>query len=80
MKKAEHRVRVENKLLRDGAEPLMSTEVVSMEAKEGVPLRALNMILPVATMVIIMPVVLLITGEGNLMEGSGSVSVLWAVI
>ena len=80
MKKAEHRVRVENKLLRDGAEPLMSTEVVSMEAKEGVPLRALNMILPVATMVIMMPVVLLITGGGNLMEGSGSVSVLWAVI
>ena len=80
MKKAEHRVRVENKLLRDGAEPLMSTEVVSMEAKEGVPLRALNMILPVATMVIMVPVVLFITGEGNLMEGSGSVSVLWAVI
>jgi len=80
MKKAEHRVRVENKLLRDGAAPLMSTEVVSMEAKEGVPLRALNMILPVATMVIMVPVVLFITGEGNLMEGSGSVSVLWAVI
>ena len=80
MKKAEHRVRVENKLLRDGAEPLMSTEVVSMEAKEGVPLRAVNMILPVATMVIMMPIVLLITGEGNLMKGSGSVSVLWAVI
>jgi len=80
MKKAEHRVRVENKLLRDGAEPLMSTEVVSMEAKEGVPLRAINMILPVATMIIMMPIALLITGKGNLMEGSGSVSVLWSVI
>ncbi len=80
MKKAEHRVRVEKKLLRDGAEPLISTEVVTMEAKEGVPLRALNMILPVVTMVAMMPVVLLITGKGNLMEGSGSTSVLWAVI
>ena len=80
MKKAEHRVRVEHKLLRDGAEPLISTEVVTMEAKEGVPLRALNMILPVVTMVAMMPVVLLITGKGNLMEGSGSASVLWAVI
>jgi tetracycline resistance efflux pump len=80
MKKAEHRVRVENKLLRDGAEPLVSTEVVSMEAKKGVPPRAINMILPVATMVVTMPIVLLITGKGNLMEGSGSVSVLWAVI
>jgi len=80
MKKAEHRVRVENKLLRDGAEPLISTEVIQMEAKEGIPPRALNMILPVATMVVMMPVVLLITGKGNLMEGSGSTSVLWAVI
>jgi len=80
MKKAEHRVRVENKLLRDGAEPLISTEVIQMEAKEGVPPRALNMILPVVTMVAMMPVVLLITGKGNLMEGSGSASVLWAVI
>ncbi|HDZ26422.1 MAG TPA: sodium:solute symporter [Candidatus Aminicenantes bacterium] len=80
MKKAEHRVRVENKLLRDGAEPLISTEVVTMEAKEGIPPRAINMILPVVTMVVMMPVVLLITGKGNLMEGSGSASVLWAVI
>jgi tetracycline resistance efflux pump len=80
MKKAEHRVRVENKLLRDGAEPLISTDVVQMEAKEGIPLRAFNMILPVATMVAMMPLVLLITGKGNLMEGSGSASVLWSVI
>jgi tetracycline resistance efflux pump len=80
MKKAEHRVRVENKLLRDGAEPLISTDVVQMEAKEGIPPRAINMILPVATMVAMMPLVLLITGKGNLMEGSGSASVLWSVI
>ncbi|MBL7082459.1 MAG: sodium:solute symporter [Candidatus Aminicenantes bacterium] len=80
MKKAEHRVRTEHKILRDGAEPLVSTEIVAMEAKEGVPPRALNMILPVATMVIMMPVVLFISGKGNLMQGSGSQSVLWAVI
>lgn len=80
MKKAETRVRVENKLLRDGAEPLISDEVVMMKAKEGVKPRALNMILPVLTMVGMMPIVLLITGKGNLMEGSGSTSVLWAVI
>ena len=80
MKKAEHRVSVENKLLRDGAEPLVSTDVVAMEAKKGIPPRAINMVLPVATMVVTMPIVLLITGKGNLMEGSGSISVLWAVI
>jgi Na+/H+ antiporter NhaC len=80
MKKAEHRVSVENKLLRDGTEPLVSTDIVAMEAKKGIPPRAINMVLPVATMVVTMPIVLLITGKGNLMEGSGSISVLWAVI
>ena len=80
MKKAEHRVRVENKLLRNGAEPLISTEIVSMKAKKGIPPRAFNMVLPVATMVVTMPVALLISGKGNMMEGSGSVAVLWAVI
>lgn len=80
MKAAEHRVREDNKLLRDGAEPLISDEIVGMKEKSGIPARAINMILPVATMVIMMPVVLFITGGGNLMEGSGSVSVLWSVI
>ena len=80
MKEAERRIREEGKLLRDGAEPLVSDEVVMMKEKPGVPLRAINMILPVATMVIMMPVVLFITGKGNLMKGSGSLSVLWAVI
>jgi len=80
MKKAEKRVREEDKLLRDGAEPLISDDVVMMDEKPGVKPRALNMIIPVATMVAAMPIVLIITGKGNLMEGSGSVSVLWAVI
>ena len=80
MRKAEKRVREENKLLSDGAEPLISDEVVMMKEKEGVTPKAINMILPVTTMVVMMPIVLLITGKGNLMEGSGSLSVFWAVI
>jgi tetracycline resistance efflux pump len=80
MQTAERRVRIENKLLRDGAEPLIADEVVMMKAKEGVKPRAVNMILPVASMVVMMPIVLLITGKGNLMDGSGSMSVLWSVI
>lgn len=80
MKTAEQRVSVENKLLRDGAEPLISDDVIMLKEKSGVPVRAVNMILPVAVMVLMMPVVLFITGKGNLMEGSGSVSVLWSVI
>ena len=80
MKKAEKRVREENKLLRDGAEPLISDEVVMLKEKEGIRPRAINMILPVVTMVIMMPIVLFISGRGNLMDGSGSVAVLWSVI
>ena len=80
MKTAEQRVLHENKLLREGAESLISDAVVGMKEKPGIPARAVNMILPVATMVITMPVVLFITGGGNLMEGSGSISVLWSVI
>ncbi len=80
MKEAERRVREDNKLLRDGAEPLISDDVVMMDEKKGVKPIALNMLLPVGTMVLMMPIVLLITGKGNLMEGSGSTSVLWSVI
>lgn len=80
MKKAEKRVREEHKLLRDGAEPLIADDVVMMEQKPGVKPRAINMLIPVVTMVAAMPLVLIITGQGNLMEGSGSLSVLWAVI
>lgn len=80
MKRAERRVREEGKLLRDGAEPLVSAEVTSMEKKEGVPARAINMLLPILTMVVMMPVSLVITGRGNLMEGSGSTSVFWSVL
>jgi len=80
MKKAEKRVYEEGKLLRNGAAPLISNDVVMMKEKKGIQPRALNMVLPVVVMVVTMPVVLLITGKGNLMEGSGSLSVLWAVI
>jgi Na+/H+ antiporter NhaC len=80
MKEAERRVREEGQILRDGAEPLISDDVVMMTEKPGIEPRAFNMILPVATMVLMMPIVLIITGKGNLMDGSGSLSVLWSVI
>jgi Na+/H+ antiporter NhaC len=38
------------------------------------------MILPILAMVVMMPVSLYITGNGDLIEGSGSTSVLWAVL
>ncbi len=80
MKEAERRVREEGKLLRDGAVPLVSAEVSSLEAKAGVPLRAFNMVAPVATMVFTVPLVLWGTGGGDIMAGSGADAVLWGVI
>lgn len=79
MLKAEKRARDEGKVLRDGAEPLVSTEVIAIPAKESVQAKAINMILPIAIMVLMMPISLLITGGGNIMEGSGETSVFWSV-
>ena len=88
MREAERRIREEGKLLRDGAEPMMSSDVSMLAAKEGVPHRAVNMLLPVIAMVATVPLVLWITGDGEAQEtpldrmlaGSGSDAVLWGVI
>ncbi len=80
MREAERRIREEGKLLRDGAEPMMSSDVSMLEAKAGVPKRAINMLLPVVGMVATVPVVLWITGDGSILSGSGSDAVLWGVI
>jgi Na+/H+ antiporter NhaC len=55
-------------------------EQLAPPPKEGIPLRPINMVLPIASMVLMMPVAMFITGDGDLMAGSGSVSVLWAVL
>ncbi len=80
MAEAEKRVAEEGKLLREGAVPMVSAEVSAIQPKEGTPPRAFNMVGPIATMVAMVPVVLWITGEGNLMQGDGSKAVLWGVI
>ena len=80
MKRAERRALTEGKVLRDGATPLVSSEVILIVPKEGIILKAYFMIIPILTMVIMMMAGMLITGKGHLTEGSGSTSVLWAVI
>ncbi len=80
MARAEERARKEGKVLRDGAEPLVATEVLAIASKEETLPRAHNMILPIGVMVAMMPVGLFITGNGDIMQGSGSTSVFWAVL
>lgn len=79
MKKAEERTRG-GQLLWPDATPMIDVDVLSPEPREGVPPRARNMILPIAGMVLFMPVALFITGSGDLQQGSGSTSVLWSVL
>jgi Na+/H+ antiporter NhaC len=44
------------------------------------PASAAYMALPILAMLVMMPVGLLITGDGDLIKGSGSLAILWAVI
>ena len=91
MKRAEIRARDEGKLLRDGAVPMIAGDITMMEAKEGATPRARNMVLPLLTLVVLMPVFMIYTGwsaepgTSNALfpdiadRASGSKSVLYAV-
>lgn len=67
-------------LLSARAAPLLDPEVLAPTPNDKIPPRAFNMFIPIAVMVVMMPISLLITGDGDLREGSGSTSVLWAVL
>lgn len=80
MKAAEKRTR-DGQLLWPGAIPLVDTsaeEAPADESPEEIP-SAWLMLLPIIVMVAMMPVGLYATGNGDLIEGSGSTSILWAV-
>jgi Na+/H+ antiporter NhaC len=78
MKKAEARTRGGD-VLWPGAVPLVDVSAEqAVNDEESIP-SAWLMALPILAMVIMMPVSLYITGDGNLIRGSGSVSVLWSV-
>ena len=79
MKRAEDRTR-DGQVLWPDATPMIDEEVLSPEPIEGVPARAVNMVMPIVTMVLFMPVALYVTGDGSLLDGSGSTSVLWSVM
>lgn len=95
MKKAERRALQEGKVIADGATPMVSEEIASLEAKSGIKYKALNMVIPITTMVIFMPMMLIYTGWGSVEnihemkwyeqisqaigQGSGSTSVLYSV-
>ncbi len=93
MARAEERTRKTGKLMDEGSKPMVSDAVTSYPPKAGIRARALNMVVPLATMVFMMPVNLAYTGWDKVQEydgfgdhlfqaigqGSGSSSVLYAV-
>ena len=79
MKRAEARTRGGQRHWRSGGS-MIDEEIFSPETNDQTAPRALNMVLPIAVMVAMVPVGLWITGEGNFGAGVGSTSVLWAVL
>jgi Na+/H+ antiporter NhaC len=78
MKKAEERTQ-NGQLLWPNATPIVDITAEEIVDPEGEVPSALLMVLPILTMILMMPVSLYITGDGNIIEGSGSVSILWSV-
>jgi tetracycline resistance efflux pump len=79
MREAEARVQG-GELLRAGSMPSVDTDVIAPEPLPGVTPRARNMVIPILVLIGTMPLGLYVTGDGDLSAGSGSTSVLWAVL
>jgi len=80
MKKAEERTQGGD-ILWPGAIPLVdvSAEQQDVEESEADIPSAWLMALPILAMIFMMPIGLYVTGDGDIIKGSGSVSVLWSV-
>ncbi|ARA93039.1 sodium:proton antiporter [Rhodothermaceae bacterium RA] len=79
MRRAERRAAERGEVIRPGSSPLISAEVADLPPVETSPRQARDFIVPILVMVLMIFVGLWVTGDGNLMQGSGSTSVLWAV-
>ena len=79
MKRAEERAE-RGERFDPGAAPDVDEQALVPEPIGTVPPRVVNMLLPLGVMVVTMPLGLWATGGGDLLEGSGSTSVLWAVL
>ncbi|MDE0073282.1 MAG: C4-dicarboxylate ABC transporter [Gammaproteobacteria bacterium] len=79
MKRAEMRA-AEGQVLWPNAQPMVDETVLSPTPVGRIAPRARNMLVPIAVMVLTMPLGLYVTGGGSMLDGSGSTSVLWAVL
>ena len=79
MKRAEKRA-AGGQVLWPNAQPMVDETVLSPTPVDRIAPRARNMLVPIAVMVLTMPLGLYVTGDGSMLDGSGSTSVLWAVL
>jgi len=79
MKKAQARTEA-GELLWPNATPMVDPAILSQQVEHSDADKARFMIAPIAVMVISMPLGLFVTGDGDISAGSGSTSVLWAVL
>jgi Na+/H+ antiporter NhaC len=78
MKKAELRVQTTGKVLDDGVVPLMNTEEEVVSANVRAKANKRNMIIPLVILIVCAFAGLLISGGGNITQGDGSMSILYA--
>jgi len=78
MKKAEERTQGGD-ILWPGAVPMVDISAEQQDPDEQNIPSAWLMVLPILAMIVMMPIGLYVTGDGVIIEGSGSVSVLWSV-
>lgn len=79
MAKAQERTD-QGELLWPNATPMVDPSVIAYEESADGSEKARFMVAPIAVMVFAMPLGLYLTGDGDIAAGSGSTSVLWAVL
>ncbi|MEX0822141.1 MAG: Na+/H+ antiporter NhaC family protein [Rhodothermales bacterium] len=79
MRSAERRARDRGELIRPGSHPLIAEEIADVKPVAGAPNHVRDLAIPIVVMVGMIFVGLFVTGRGNVMDGSGSTAVLWAV-
>lgn len=79
MKKAEDRAMQDGKVLADDARPVIEEDAIYLPIKEGTKPSMWHMILPILVLVVMVPISLYITGEGDITNGSGSTALFWAI-
>ncbi|MEM1114446.1 MAG: Na+/H+ antiporter NhaC family protein [Pseudomonadota bacterium] len=79
MARAEKRTRAGERLWPE-ATPMIDPSLLDHKDTSAVEPRARNMLVPLLALLAAMPVGLYITGGGDLMQGSGSTSILWAAL